>query len=181
MYLSKGKGEINKDTGTVFSQKNLTVKNAYVSNNFGTIFYSGSYDENATVENVSHHDNLYVSSVWKDVDGKTHVICSNDTMYKSTLLVKTDKGDFEFSIPRCPSNWNLEGKVQANNSRTEEQKKAGFVEDESFLTDENGKAYTEYGFSDMPFDIDCVIEENVSELTCYDKENDVQIRCVKSL
>lgn len=173
IYLTNGKNK----KGT-FSQTNLTLKNVHVSNNFGKIFYSGSYDENARVINVAHRNSIYVSSVWKSDDGKTHIICSNDTIFESTLLVKTDKGNFEFIIPRCPSNWNLEG--LPNGQRTPEQKAAGLVDDpDSCLKDKKGKSYTQYKFSDMPFDIDCVIEEDVSEITCFDKEENVQIRHVK--
>lgn len=171
IYLTTGKG-------ATFSQKNLVLKNVDVSNNFGTIFYSASYDTKATVENVTHRNSIYVSSVWRDEDGKTHIICTNDTIFDSTLLVKTNRGDFTFKIPRCPSNWNLVGEV--NGQRTPEQKAAGLVDDpETCLTDANGKSYKTYRFSDMPFDIDCVIDVNVPEITCYDLEENVQIRHVR--
>lgn len=148
-------------------QNDITLRNAFVSNNFGEIFYTKDRDTNAKIENVDHHDNLYVSSVWKDNDGKTHVICTNDTMYKSTLLVKTNKGDFNFEIPRCPSNWNLGGEYN------------GKMEDASFINDENSRPYIEYRFEDLPFDVDCIIEEDVSYVKCFDKENEVQIRYVE--
>lgn len=168
IYLTKGK------TSGKWLQRNLSLKNVFVSNNFGKIYYPSNYDEKAIVENVNHSDLLYVSSVWKDSSGKTHIICSNDTMYKSTLLVKTDKGDFEFEIPRCPSNWNLNGEI--NKSKDVNNGKG---EDDSFLKDEKGKLYTTYKFFDMPFDVDCVINENITKLVCFDKENNKQIRSVK--
>lgn len=165
LYLSMGK--TNKETGTYFNQKNINIINAYVSNNFGTIFYTGSYNEKATVKNVNHFDKLFVSSVFKDAENVTHVICTNDTSLDKTLVVKTDKGDFSFDIPHCPSNWALEGSQD------------GKVNPDEALKDKNGRSYKTYRFDDMPFDIDCKITSDVKTIVCYD--DDLQIRKVNSI
>lgn len=165
LYLSLGKE--NKKTGKYFNQKNINLINIDVSNNFGTIFYTGSYNEDAKVENVKHLENLYVSSVWKDDKNITHVICTNDTSFDKILTVKTDNGDFTFEIPHCPSNWALGGEIDKK------------VNPDEKLVDKNGRSYKTYRYEDMPFDIDCQITTNVNSLTCYDGEK--QIRNVKSL
>lgn len=165
LYLSWGK--TNKQTGDYFVQRNINLENIDVSNNFGTIFYSGSYNEKATVRNVDHFDKLYVSSVWKDKNNVTHVICTNDTSIDKVLTVKTDNGTFTFDIPHCPSNWALGGEIDKK------------VNPNESLVDKNGRSYMTYRYSDMPFDIDCQITQNITSITCFDDET--QIRNVKDL
>ena len=147
-----------------FPSTNINLVNVKVSNNFGTIFYPTDYHTEANVKNVEHLSNLYVSSVWKDANG-VHIICTNDTSIDKTLTVKTDKGDYTFAIPHCPSNWALGGEIDKK------------VNPDEALVDSKGKSYKEYRFSDMPFDIDCRIPVNVSSVTCFD--GDTQIRKVR--
>ncbi len=149
-----------------FPSRNINLVNVDVSNNFGTIFYPTDYHTEANVKNVTHLDKLYVSSVWKDSSNCTHIICTNDTSIDKTLTVKTDKGNFTFEIPHCPSNWALvegtrDGKVNPNEA----------------LTDPSGISYHEYKFADLPFDVDCKITTDVKSVTCYD--GDKVIRKVK--
>lgn len=165
LYLSMGK--TNKDTNNFFNQKNINLINVDVSNNFGTIFYTGSYNKDANVKNTNHLDKLYVSSVWKDSQNITHVICTNDTSIDKILTVHTDKGDYEFEIPHCPSNWALGGEIDKK------------VNPNEALEDKNGIPYTNYRFKDMPFDIDCTISENINSVICFDGET--QIRKVTKL
>lgn len=155
LYMTNGKG--NKQ----FSQQNISLINVKVSNNFGTIFYSGSFDEEAYIENVDHFSELYVSSIWQDDEGATHVICTNDSSIDKTLLVKTNKGDFTFDMPHCPSNWALCGEIDKK------------VNPDESLVDSNGRAYTTYVYEDLPFDVDCVIDKKVRIRACYD--GDVKI------
>lgn len=162
IYLSNGK---YNSKGVFFNQKNINLVNAYVSNNFGKIFYAGSIKEDAIIKNVGHLNYLYVSSVWKDEKGITHIICTNDTNIDKTLIVKTDTGEYRFEIPHCPSNWALNGERDGKVNPTEA------------LQDKKGKLYTSYRFEDMPFDIDCKITDKVNSLKCYDDER--QIRNVK--
>lgn len=150
LYMTKGKGEKK------FSQENISLINIKVSNNFGTIFYSGSFDQEAHIENVDHFDKLYVSSIIKADDGTTHVICTNDSSHDKTLTVQTDQGDFTFDIPHCPSNWALCGEIDKK------------VNPEESLKDEKGRQYTKYVYDDLPFDVDCVIEQPVIVIACYD-------------
>ncbi|MCQ2976061.1 MAG: hypothetical protein MJ211_14765 [Bacteroidales bacterium] len=155
IYLSRGK------PADKHSQKNLVLKNVKVSDNFGTIFYSGSYDENAIVTNVEHFSQLYISSVIIDNENKTHIICTNDTHLDKTLIIKTDDDEYSFEIPHCPSNWALNGEID------------GKVNPNESLSDIKGKKYTKYRFSDMPFDIDCVIDKPCSSIICYDGGDEI--------
>lgn len=151
LYLTNGKG------GTSFSQKNLVMKNVKVSDNFGTIFYPTTYDQNAKVENVDHFSDLYISSVFA-ADGKLHIICSNDSHLDKTLIIKTESKEYTFEMPHCPSNFALNGEID------------GKVNPNESLTDKNGKKYTEYRFKDMPFDIDCQIDITSGNIMCFDGE-----------
>ncbi len=160
IYLDHGKNNGCSPSGA-WSHKNLTMKNVMVSNNFGEIFYPDLI-EDAVIQNVSHHDKLFVSSVWKDENGVAHVIASNDTNSNKTLTVKSDSGIFSFKIPRCPSNWVLNGELNAK------------VKSDEGLADESGRSYMTYRFEDMPFDLDCKIDGNPSFVVCY--QGDEQIR-----
>lgn len=144
--------------GDEFPERNAVLKNVKVSNNFGTIFYPTEHYENAVIENVNHFDKLYVSSIFIDNKGNTHVICTNDTSIDKILTVKTENGDYTFEIPHCPSNWALGGEIDKK------------VNPDESLTDNNGRSYTTYKFEDMPFDIDCEITCNCNSVKCYDNE-----------
>lgn len=138
--------------------------NVSVSNNYGTIFYPIDYHTGADVKNVEHNETLYVSSVWKDSEG-VHIICSNDTNIDKTLVVKTDKGDFTFDIPHCPSDFALSGDNSKNHNNPNE-----------VMSDKDGRPYKEYRFEDMPFDLDCKIpvSSNVTSIECYDGETRIR-------
>lgn len=152
LYLTKGK----KVNGHYFSQINLSLTNVKVSNNFGTIFYTANYDDRARVQNVEHLDKLYVSSIFKGDDSNIHIICTNDTSIDKTLKVSTDKGEFAFEIPHCPSNWALGGEIDGKVNPTEA------------LTDKNGRPYISYRYEDMPFDLDFIIPGNCKSIICSD-------------
>ena len=141
IYLTKGK------PAGKWEQKNLTLKNVKISDNFGTIFYTSNYDENAVVENVEHFNELYVTSVFVDNANKLHVIVTNDGHLDKIMKVITDIGSYEFNIPHCPSNWALEGEIDTK------------VNPKESLVDINGRNYTTYRYKDMPFDIDCIIDK----------------------
>ena len=151
LYLTNGKG--NK----AFSQKNLVMKNVKVSDNFGTIFYPTSYDDKATVENVDHFSDLYISSVFES-GNKLHIICSNDSHLDKTLIIKTESKEYTFDIPHCPSNFALNGEID------------GKVNPDEALADKNGKKYTSYRYKDMPFDLDCPIDITSGNIMCFDGE-----------
>lgn len=160
MYVTNGKGS-NK-----FNQQNLYLANTWISDTFGPIYYPTTFDNEAHITNTDYHHEIYVSSVWKDENQKTHIITSNDTHSDKVLTVQTDKGQFTFDIPHCPSNWaTLEG-VPSRYFRPEET-----------VTDDKGRNYQTYRYKDMPFDIDCVIDENVSFIKCFD--GDIRIRYVR--
>ncbi len=103
---------------------------------------------------MEHCSEIYVSSVFVGGDGKLHVICSNDSHIDHTLTIKTDKGEYEFAIPHCPSNWALNGIIDANTNPDEP------------LKDLSGRPYTQYRYSDMPFDIDCVVDMPAKYVNC---------------
>jgi len=102
LYLDYGKNNERSKNGVSWSHKNLVMKNAMVSNNFGTIFYPQLLSD-AKIENVDHHNYLFVTSVWKDENGDAHFLVTNDTNSDKTLTVKTDRGIFEYEIPHCPA------------------------------------------------------------------------------
>ena len=160
LYLDHGKNNERSEKGK-WSHENLVMKNVMVSNNFGDIFYPDLL-EDAKLDNVVHHDRIFVSSVWKDADGKVHVIASNDTKSEKTLTVKSDAGVVEFKIPRCPSNWALNGELNAK------------VETDEGLVDENGRSYKTYRWEDMPFDLDFVVPGNPSFVVCYQGEEQIR-------
>lgn len=150
IYLTKGSEE--------FNQKSIAVTNVKVSNNYDIIFYPASYDDKAFVNNVTHTTELYVTSIFQDEN--THIICTNDTFYDKILTVKTDKGDFTFDMPHCPSDFALQGDtVHSNRANPDEP-----------YSDSTGKPYTSYVFEDLPIDVDCTINGKVNVLSCYDGE-----------
>lgn len=130
-----------------FNQEHLILDNVLIgeARKYGKL-YKSSYDENAVVNDLLDNSKLYVSSVWKDDENRTHIICSNDTNSEKTLTVVTNVGEKTFIIPKC----------YTNNELNDTNKELTFV--------------------DMPFDIDCIIEENVDYIICYD--GDYKIRFV---
>lgn len=163
IYMDHGKNNIRTPKG-IWSHNNLVMKNVMVSNNFGKIF-APDILEDAVIENVDHHDTLYVSSVWKDASGTAHIIVTNDTSIDKTLTVKSNKGTKTFKISHCPSNWALGGE------------RDGKVNPNEALQDKNGKSYMNYRWEDMPFDVDIKITDNPDFILCYDGER--QIRYVR--
>lgn len=158
IYLKKTKCKTDGKyylQGQEFPENNIVLKNVKVSNNFGTIFYPTEHYDKAIIENVEHLDSLYVSSIFLE-DGKTHIICSNDTCYDKELVIVTNKKKYIFDMPHCPSNWALLGKT-GNKA----------VPNES-LKDKNGREYISYRYEDLPFDVDFVIEELPDYIKCYD-------------
>lgn len=69
------------------------------ANKFGK-FYS-RISPAVALEDIADTDALYIGSVWKE-NGMTHLSVTNDTNQARTLLVYTDKGEFEFEIAACP-------------------------------------------------------------------------------
>lgn len=55
--------------------------------------------DGVTFDNVYDTEQLYVASVWKDSLGKIHLSVTNDTAEDRTLLVVTENGKQEFTIP----------------------------------------------------------------------------------
>jgi len=54
-----------------------------------------------TFYDVAPTDSLYIGSVWKE-EGETHFSVTNDTNRERILLVHTDKGTYNYTIPACP-------------------------------------------------------------------------------
>jgi len=144
--------------GEAFPESNVSLKNVLVSNNFDKIFYPTEHYESADIQNVTHLDKLYVSSIFKTDDNKIHIICSNDTRDDKELTVITDKETYRFEMPHCPSNWALGG-----------EKGNRAVPNES-LVDKNGIPYKSYTYKDLPFDVDCIISGDVKTIKCYDDQ-----------
>lgn len=161
LYMDYGKNNERSKNGVSWSHKNLVMQNVLVSNNFGTIFYPQLLSD-AKIENVNHHNYLFVSSVWKDENGDAHFLVTNDTNSDKTLTVKTDKGIFEYEIPHCPSNWALGGEIDEG------------LNPEEALVDSTGKPYTEYRFSDLPFDLEYTIPGSPSFILCYQGEEQIR-------
>ncbi len=153
IFLDSGKNNEKSVHGN-WSHKNLSLKNAYVSDNFGNIYYSDLLQD-AVRKNVDHYSNVYITSVWKDPDGKVHIIASNDTRTDATITVKTNVGTFSFDIPHCPSNWALNGEVDNKTNPTES------------LVDKNGRQYTTYRWEDFPFDKEFKFDGNPDFVLCY--------------
>lgn len=140
----------------LWSHKNLLFKDIMVSNNYKTPLLTQYKSNDHEVTNVGHHNQLFVSSVWKDKNGTAHIIVSNDTKTDKVLTVKTDKKTYTFKIPHCPSDYAL-NEDRAHNKNPDEK-----------YVDNNGKAYTEYTWEDMPFDLDMKISGDPAFVLCYD-------------
>lgn len=161
LYMDYGKNNERSKNGISWSHKNLAMKNVMVSNNFGDIFYPQLLSD-AKITNVKHHDYLFVTSVWKDENGTAHILVTNDTNSDKTLTIKTDKGIYDFKIPHCPSNWALNGEIDKATNPDEK------------LEDSNGKPYTEYKFSDFPFDIEYQIPGSPNFILCFQEEKQIR-------
>lgn len=57
-------------------------------------------------ENLKDTDSLYIGSVWKEA-GTTHLSVSNDTNVDRSLVIYTDRGNYNFVVPKCPDGKNL--------------------------------------------------------------------------
>lgn len=135
-----------------WNETNIVFKNIKVSDTYDTIFYTSSYNNEATVENVDFNSKLYVSSIWKDDSSKTHIICTNNTKINKTLKIVTNLGEYSFDINRSPSQYELL----------------------------NDTTYQSYTYEDMPYDVEFIIEEDINYLVCYDTDisEENQIRYV---
>jgi len=163
LYMDHGKNRERSKDGKNWGHKNLVMENAMVSNNFGKIFYPDLL-EDATITNVDHHDYMFVTSVWKDEAGVVHLLATNDTNSDKTLVVKSNRAPVEIVVPHCPSNWALGGQIDTRTNP-----------DES-LVDSSGRAYTDYKYSDLPFDVEYIIDGSPDFVICY--QGDEQIRYV---
>ena len=132
-----------------FVETNISYKNVRVSDTYDNIFYH-TFIQDTVVENVDFNSKLYVSSIWKDTDNKTHIICTNQTKTDKTLKVVTDLGEYSFEIDRSPT--------------------------QSELLDSD--EFRPYTYADMPYDLEFVINEDVEYVVCYDTavSTDNQIR-----
>lgn len=122
-------------------ETNIVYRNVRVSDNYAPnkIFYH-TFIEDTIVENVVSNSKLYVSSVWKDENNKTHIICTNHSTTDRTLKVVTNIGEYSFDIDRSPTQTEL-------------------------LNDEFYRTYT---YEDMPYDVEFIINEDIDYLVCYD-------------
>ena len=154
---SAGSGApIYDDHRTDYAATNMTFRNIvasdeYSTENSSTLFYI-KRDE-TVAENCGPSSKLYVSSVWKDDEEKTHIICTNNSVKSDrTLKVVTDKGEYEFVVDRAPSSEELT----------------------------TNATYQTYRYADMPYDVECIIDEDVDYVVCYDTEETAenQIRFV---
>lgn len=118
----------------------VLFKNIQVGTGHHRIFYPKYVNPNARIKNTELSAGLYVSSVWKDEENRTHFLCSNNTGINKTLTVNTDQQQYTFSIKRHPT--------------------------AAELTD-NPK-YRSYRFQDLPYDIEFIIDEDITEAVFYD-------------
>ena len=127
----------------------VLFKNIQVGGGHTSIFYNRYVNPKAVVEDTRLSTGLYVSSVWKDAENRTHFLCSNNTGTAKTLTVVTDQQNYTFSIERHPTAAELSENPQ----------------------------YREYRFQDLPYDIEFIIEEDITQAVFYDGNR--QIRSVK--
>lgn len=84
---------------------NLTFENVKFDGiRFGDAYKYGIFypkvDSAIEMTGVSRTDTLYVGSVWK-TDGQTHFSVTNDTKQERKLVIETDKGIYQYTIPAC--------------------------------------------------------------------------------
>lgn len=99
---------VNGGGYTVYAEAkydNYTFENVV----FDGISFGGAYafgliypkvNEDIVFKNISETDSLYIGSVSKDEDG-THFSVTNDTTQERVLVIQTDKGIYEYTIPAC--------------------------------------------------------------------------------
>ncbi len=136
-----------------YSLSNVEINNTYVGGAklFGTLY--PKIDDSVIVDTYDT-DSLYVSSVWKDDNNKTHIIVSNDTCEERTLRVFYEVDKYkDYQIAAC---------LGGNDLRYYEG---------------------ELSYSDFPFDIDVVLDEECKWVVCFDTTSQdfdtyKQVRCV---
>ncbi len=67
---------------------------------YGKLYHTVS--KGASFQNMTDTDHLYASTVW-NTDGMTHVAVTNDTNQERELLICTDKKQYTYRIPACPT------------------------------------------------------------------------------
>lgn len=88
------------------------IDSPYVGQNFVTkVFYPNEYSKQCT-KNPDLYNSLYVTSVWKDLNKRLHFLVSNDTRVERKLVVLTNLGITEYTIPKTmlPSEYNADTK-----------------------------------------------------------------------
>lgn len=85
-------------TEKTYTMEDVVLENIQVGTGrkYG-VFYP-TVSESATITNVTETDKLYVSSVWKDDEGKVHVVSTNDTLADRELVVATNNGTETFTV-----------------------------------------------------------------------------------
>lgn len=126
----------------------VLFNNVRVGHGHRAIFYPKYINPNAVVRNTGLSQGLYVSSVWKDPENKTHFLCSNNTGTERTLTVDTNQQKYTFKMKRHPTPAELS---------------------------ENPK-YQSARFEDLPYDIEFIIDEDIDQAVFYDRDR--QIRSV---
>lgn len=127
----------------------VLFKNIQVGHGHRRIFYPEYFNSGAVVKETELSLGLYVSSVWKDEENRTHFLCSNNTNINKTLTVKTDQQQYNFSIKRHPTPAELS----------------------------ENPTYRAYRFEDLPYDVEFIIDEDISQAVFYDGSR--QIRSVQ--
>lgn len=82
-----------------WSMENIVFRNISIGSGH---LYNDIYphiSEAVVFEGLHDTEQLYVSSVWKDVEGKIHLYVTNDTAEDKTLLVVTEFGTKEICVP----------------------------------------------------------------------------------
>ena len=118
----------------------VLFKNIQIGHGYGCIFYNRYVNPKAVVQNTRHSPGLYVSSVWKDEENRTHFLCTNNTGTERTVTVKTEQKNYTFRIERHPS-------------------PAELLEN---------PVYREYRYQDLPYDVEFIIEEDISQAVFFD-------------
>lgn len=90
----------DKNKGYTFENVVFDGIQAGCAKKYGIVY--GTINPMIELKNISATDALYVASVWKD-GGKTHFSVSNDTSQERTLVIVTNKGKYEYTIPACPN------------------------------------------------------------------------------
>lgn len=99
---------VNGGGYTVYAEskfENLTFENVKFDGlTYGDAYKYGIFypkiNENIEFTGVSRTDSLYIGSVWKE-ENQTHFSVTNDTRQERELLIETDKGIYQYTIPAC--------------------------------------------------------------------------------